>query len=546
MNRSEFLKNSIALGSLALAGKNSLFARDVSGPLDLLLKNCLIVDGTGGPAFHGDVGIRGDRIVKMGRMDGLEAKRTIDVGGQVVVPGFIDIHSHSDLTLLSDGKAESKIYQGVTTEVVGQDGRSMAPLNPERKSYFKEQFGFDPPWNDFTGYFNTLVDSGISLNVSSMVGAGTLREYVLGREERQATSDELMAMKSLMLKSRREGAGALSSGLEYLPGKYADANELAVLASVSILYSTHTRNEDDYVEIAVKEAIWIARKAGVPLNLSHLKAQGRRNWGKLPGILEHIQAALDEGIPVTCDRYPYTAYASRLITLFPAWARDRGLAGIFSYAKDPHWRTRMKTATEEKVNSIGSWDDIMFSQSSTPEWAPYQGQRLGEIARRRGVDPYRLLLQLLSSGGGGSMVVFAMGDDNLRTLFQLPYCAVASDGAALSMKSGGNPHPRNYGTFPEFLSRFVREEKLISLETAIRKMTSLPATIAGIPDRGILASGYFADLVVFDPGKIGSPSRYENPSQKPEGIGMVLVNGVPVVESGEHTGKMPGQIVKTI
>ena len=502
------------------------------------------MDGTGAGARRTDLGIQGDSIVSIGDLSKAKARRIEDVGGFVVAPGFIDIHSHSDLSLLDDGLAHSKIRQGVTTEVVGQDGRSMAPLLPVHLDLFRERYGFVPGWRDFAGYYRALESSGISVNVMSMMGAGSLREAAIGREERAATREELASMQDLFRAAGKEGVSSLSSGLEYLPGSYADSRELAALASVGRLYSTHTRNEDDHVLSAVREAIWISRKSGAALNVSHLKAQGRRNWDTLPGILNLLEEAQDSGLTVSCDRYPFTAYSSRLITLFPKWSRDRGLSGLLRYAQDPTWKHRLKEGVEAKIASIGSWEDVLFSRSSSGRWAPFQGMRLSEIARKLGRPSYPVLLDMMKENGGGSMVVFAMSEENLSILLRWKDCAIASDGAALSVNSGGNPHPRNFGTFPAVLERFVREQKVLTLEEAIRKMTTLPARIVGLKDRGILAPGAKADIVVFDEERIENRSTYRDSLHYPQGIALVLVNGEIVVEYGTHTGKRPGKALR--
>ncbi len=568
LSRREFLKISadtgLSLAALSVLGN----CQSVSGPLrtaggyripaktgdpDLIVRRGLIADGTGAPLYKADVEVREGIISYIGNLAGVRSKATVWADNMIVAPGFIDLHSHSDLILLGDGNAQSKIRQGVTSEIVGQDGRSVAPLNDEMYDTFRMYYGSEAKWKNFGGYYKELIRRGISVNVLSMVGAGTLRRWVAGNEKRPLTQTELQQISFLYRESIREGAAPhLSAGLEYLPGIYADESELAAIARSGKLYSPHMRNEDDHVLEAVKESVRIAREAGTALNITHLKAQGRRNWDQIDLIIAEMDRAREGSrrhrpLRVTCDRYPFEAYSSALINLFPADAREGGPGEFGRRLRDPHWQEIIRNGVLRKVESIGSWNDIQFAVAATKENIPLQGKRLGEEAARRKMKPYDFLMYLALNGElSAALIVFAMTEKNIEKLIKYPYCAIASDGAAFPAGGGGAPHPRNYGTFPQVLGRYVRERKIITVEEAVRKMTSLPAAIAGITDRGILKPGMAADIVVFDPVRVLSTSTYERPLSYPEGIPYVIVNGTLVVDRGDHTGAKPGGILKVI
>ncbi len=538
MTRRQFLHSSAAFAGYCFL--NSPLS--ASADYDLILAGGRVVDGSGAPSFEADVAIKGNRIAAIGPALHGRAHRIIDVRGLAVAPGFIDIHSHSDITLLDDGRAMSKVMQGVTTEIVGMDGRSVAPLNDLSVEYFQAHYGRRPLWRDFDGYFRALRYSGISVNVGSMVGAATLRFGVAGMESRPVTPSEMVAMKSMFRGAQLQGGNGLSTGLEYYPGAYASTQELSDLSKGAGVYVTHMRSEENRVLEALGEAIDIGRRSGSPIHISHLKAQGRRNQPLSPLLLQAMDRARERGLTITCDRYPFTAYSNRIESLLPAWVRGEGRDGLKDVVNDPQNRESLKIAVENKVASIGSWQDIQIAYLPSTRLKGWVGRRIGEIARKERREPFSVIETLVHEHSiSGSMVVFAMAEAEVERLLRYPYCAIASDGAAMSVKAGGRPHPRNFGTYPLVLQHYVRERGLISLEEAVRKMSRLPASIMKIRERGLIREGYFADLTVFCPENIQNLSTYDHPLCYPKGIEYVIVNGKVVVENGEHNGETPGR-----
>lgn len=550
--RRRFLQRSLAGGAYATAAiiTGCRAGRD----FDLVIANGSIYDGLGGPPLTADLGIKNRKIAAIGNLSGLSATRSIDANGLAIAPGFIDMHAHSDDDLLVDGRAHSKIRQGVTTEVLGQDGGSMAPLNAVMREKmdesFRKRYNLSIDWQEFRGYFKRLRKKGLSVNVTSMVGAGTLREYVIGMEDRPATEKELDDMKALLQKCLEQGARHLSTGLEYTPGSFANTEELAALAAVlgpKGLYATHMRNEDDTVLQAVAEAEQIARTAGVRLHISHLKVSGQRNWHKLPALFAYLEEARSTGLHISSDRYPYVAYSTGLTSLFPLWCREGGNEAFVSRLQDESLQPRIRAGVEGKVAMLGSWDAVMISSLQLPEHKAYEGKRLGELAQELNTEPFALLRDLLiDENGRGGMVGFAMSEENTEKILSDPHNVVASDGSALAVEgplASGSPHPRNFGTFPRVLGYYVRERKIMPLETAIHKMTAQPAQIVGIRDRGRLAENMWADVVIFDPLSVRDTATFSQPKQYPEGIEYVVVNGVVVIDGGEHTNARPGVVL---
>ncbi len=551
--RRKFLK-CCAGGALAAFPLLHMTCRDFR-EFDLILVGGVIYDGSGQPAVPGDVGICGGKIIATGNLRDRTARRKIDLRGLAVAPGFIDFHSHSDDELLTGGLAQSKIRQGVTTEVLGQDGDSMAPLTEKMRDRRHEQlstrYGVTVDWQDFAGYYQRLAQGGIISNAVSMVGQGTLREHVVGRDDRPATPAEITRMQQLARTAFAQGAFGISSGLEYTPGSFADTAEIIALCRAMEgrgIYATHMRNEDDTVIAALQEAVQIARTAGVALHLSHLKASGQRNWHKLPRILARLNEARTGGLPVTFDRYPYVAYNTGLSSLFPLWSRDGGQEAFVARLNNPALAEKIRGETLAKIEKIGGWRAVMVSSlPKNPARQTYEGKTLAEIARND-ADPYPLLLDLiLQEEGGGSMVGFAMSEENTATLLADPFGIIASDGSAMAVDGPlrrGNPHPRAYGTFPRVLGKYVREQGIMSLAEAIRKMTALPAETLGLPGRGRLQPGFWADLVAFDPQTVRDNATWSDPHQYPHGIPYVLVNGEVVIEREKFTGKLAGQVLR--
>jgi N-acyl-D-amino-acid deacylase len=552
-SRRQFAKIAAA-GMLAAAPWFSL-ACNSSEKFDVLITGGLIYDGSGRPARIGDLGINNEKIVALGDLKDKSATRKIDAANLAVAPGFIDFHSHSDEELLLGAEAHSKIRQGVTTEIIGQDGGSVAPLTEKMRAQWSESlssnFGVEVAWLDFGGYFQKLEKSGIITNVASMVGQGSLREYVIGADNRPATPEEIEKMKALARKAFMQGAYGISSGLEYTPGSFASTEEIIEVCKAMGgrgIYSTHMRNEDDAVLEAIDEAIRIARESGVALNISHLKAQNPKNWHKVPLILEKLDQARATGMQVTCDRYPYIAYNTGLSSLFPLWSREGGSEKFVSRLQNSALQDRLRQEATAKVTNLGGWQTVMIaSLSKNPERQNYEGKNFAELSQD-GADPFKLLVELvIKEEGGGSMVGFGMSEEELAGVLKYPHAMVASDGSALATNGKlrfGNPHPRSFGTFPRVLGKYAREEKLFDLAEAIRKMTALPASALGIKNRGTLQVGNYADVVIFSAEQVSDLAQWTAPHQYPAGIQYVVVNGEVVIESGEFNGKLAGKVLR--
>ena len=525
--------------------------------LDLVLRNGRLVDGTGNPWFFGDVGIKDGKIVEVGRVNqrGLE---TIDAGGQVVSPGFIDGHCHSDLMVLDDPRSEIKLQQGVTTEVVGNCGMTPAPFAPLNldllRTYVEPVLGNSGQewrWETVGQYFDALLEAGPSENVATYVGHGTLRIAVMGFENRPSSGEELERMKRLLEEALQAGAIGLSLGLMYAPGSYTPGEELAELCSVLSRYdgllATHIRGEGNSLIPSIEEVIWISERSGVPLQISHLKAAGGANWGSVTRAMELIEDARSRGLDVTCDVYPYTAGSTSLTTLLPPWALEGGVSKTLERLGDSASREKIKAELREEqddwdnlVASTG-WDSVYISSLSTDHDANLAGKNILEVSESRGIDPEDCMMDLLlEQDGKVSIVFFHMAGSDVEQVIRWGRSLIASDSLH---DQAEKPHPRLYGTFPHVLARYVREKKLLSLEEAVRKMTSFPARRFKLGKRGLIAPGYAADLVVFDPEKISDTATYEDPKHFPVGISNVLVNGAKAVESGALLEAREGTVI---
>ena len=556
-SRRNFLRRTSLAGAGAAVGGLStmLDGCAIAQRYDVIIRGGQVIDGTGAAPVVADIAIAGDRIVQIGPVQG-SSGNTIDATGKIVCPGFIDIHSHTDLSLLVDPRAESKIRQGVTTEVAGQDGSSLAPLTNGRLRSLQEgygrRYGVDIGWTDFTGLFNTLEQQGIGLNFISLAGQGTIRGYVVGYENVPASARQVDAMKDLVDQAMSEGAWGLSSGLEYTPGSFADEDEIAelgrVAADYSGFYATHMRNEDDFLVEAVSEAISTARKAGIALQIAHFKASGRRNRDKVAVCFDMIEQAIGEGMDITLDRYPYIAYATTLQNLFPTRFRAGGAEAFVSRLQSPDVLPAMKRAAVDKVDMLGDWSAVMITSVGRAENQDYVGRRVSEIVARSGQDPFEFVRELLiAENGSVGMVGFGMSEEEITSVLTHPLVMVASDGGAAAVSgplSETSPHPRYYGTFPRVLGKYCREEGLFDLPTAVHKMTGQPAQRLGLADRGRIDVGLVADLVVFDPDTVIDRADFMNPHQYAQGIESVLVNGAVVIDGGEHTGALPGKVLR--
>lgn len=531
---------------------------------DLIITNGRILDGLGNPWYRGDVGIEDEVIKKIGVVkEG--AKRAIDAEGMIVCPGFIDMHSHSDFALLVNPRAESKILQGVTTEVIGNCGVSAAPIKGETidllKDYTNSMLGclkdyLDWDWRSFGEYLAKLRE-GVVVNVVPLVGQGTIRIAVMGFDKGEPKEKELAEMKQLLKAAMDQGAFGLSTGLIYPPGCFSKTEELIELTGVikdyEGIYFSHIRGESHTMIAALKEAITIGEKAGVSVGISHHKAAGKENWGKVKETLKIIEEARERGLDVTSDQYPYTAGSTALSALLPDWVHEGGVKRLLERLKDPQTRERIREDIEgDRLNwwnpiKTTEWGNIMISAVGSEKNREFEGKTIEEIAKLWDRDSYDVLFDLLiEEESNVGMVLFMMSEDDVVTVMRHPTTMIGSDGSALSREgplSKGKPHPRSYGTFPRILGKYVRDEKVLTLEDAVRKMTSLPAQKLILRDRGMLKEGCKADIVVFDPEKVKDMATYTDPHQQPEGILYVLVNGEIAVEDGKYIGKTAGKVL---
>ena len=535
-----------ATASLALGNPLRAAAR-ARPPLDLLLRGGMVVDGTGRPRFRADVGVRDGRVTVIGVLNKGAAAKTINAKGLVVAPGFVDIHGHTDLTIFLQKMADSKVRQGITTELVGVDGSSVLPVNDsvraERRREYRQRYGVEIDFATWDDLFGALERRGLLTNWATMVGSGTLRQSVVGDADRPATEDELARMVALVEEARAAGVLGISSGLEYTPNAFSSTDELIALsrpfAPDALPYATHLRNEADQLQGAIAEAIDIARGAGTPLQLSHLKAQGRANWGESEEVLATIEAAARDH-PVRFDVYPYTAYSTGLSSLFPAWAREGGAGAFLRRLTDPE----VRAAVDEKIAMMGDWDSIQIATVGTGPRGDVVGRRLGAYAEERGKDPYDVTVELLrSSRNQVTIVGHGMSEEDVARFIAHPLGAFCSDATARRAKAAaGIPHPRAYGAFPRVFGRYVRESGVVTLEEAVRKASALPAQILGLAGRGTIVPGGHADLVVLDPESVADTATFEAPHSYPVGIPHVVVNGILAVENGEPTGAHAGRV----
>lgn len=542
-SRRDFIRTT-AGASAVLAGFPAMLLRERAGA-DLVIRNGTVFDGSGAAGRELDVAITGDRISAIAKHIAQRGKDEIDARGLAVAPGFIDIHSHGDGTLWNDPNAESVIRQGVTTIVVGQDGSSRAPraTGGGREDDARRQFG------TMAELWAALRAIDPAVNVASMVGLGTVRDVVIGGDDRPATAAELARMRALVEAALRDGACGASTGLEYTPGAFASRDELIELCrplkARGLPYATHMRNEDDQLLEAIDEAIAVAHGAGCPLEISHLKAEGPRNWSKQDAAFARIAAGRKAGTDITFDCYPYVAFQTGLTNLFPVWSRDGSDDAFLARLKDPATAARIRTESLAKVELIGGWDNVMISNVSNPADRDAEGARLGTYASQHGVDPYDMAVALLERNHANvGMVGFAMSEDNVDRIYAHPLSMVCSDGGAFAVSGPahvGHPHPRGLGTFPRVLARYVRERKVLTLAQAIHKMTGMPAARLRLRDRGRLAVNAAADVVVFDPATVRDTATYSDPFQYPVGIPTVIVNGAVALRDGERDAHRAGR-----
>ena len=548
-------KKSLRSSAIACAAGLSLYAAAVgaqpSASYDVVIRGGHIVDGTGNPWFAGDVAIRNGRIAAVGALRNAQAARVVDATGRVVAPGFIDLHTHSDISVLADPLSESKVRQGVTLDVLGES-TSVAPRDGLREESANDggvtaENAVKQDWTTFTEYFKRLESRGVSMNVISHVSAEQVRRVVMGYDARPATAGELDRMKKLVARSMEEGAWGLVTRYESGGPEYPD--EIVALAKVAASYggnyTSHIGSEGFEQVGELRFAIRVAEEAKLPVHIFHLKIRARENWGTVGTYLQTIEQARARGLDVTANQYPYTAMNHGWSAFFPVWAREGGPAKFAERLKDPAVRERIKKDKDFNTwaKEHGWWEGIVMGRAGSERNRKYEGMRLSEIAKARGdADPADTCVTLMAEDGGRISGMFhTMSEDDVRLVMKQPWVAIASDGSAINLDAPGVPHPRNYSTNVRVLGYYVREQRVLSLEDAVRKMTSLPAQILGLRDRGQLREGFAADLVVFDPTTVGETNSFERPKSYAKGVDYVLVNGVAVIDKGRHTGAKPGR-----
>ena len=528
---------------------------------DLLIRNGRIVDGSGRPAYNADLAVKGDRIVRVGDLSGATATRIIDARGLVVAPGFIDMLGQSESYLLIDPRAMSKVMQGVTTEVTGE-GESIAPINERQikeQEGFLRRFNLKIDWRTLDDYFKRLEKQGTGVNFATFVGATQVREYVIGYEDRAPTKAELEQMKELVAAAMRDGALGLSSSLQYVPARFATTNELVELAKVAKqhggIYATHQRSEANTIDASLTEVFEIARQAQIPIEIWHLKTAYKKNWGRMPQVLERIKHARESGLDITADIYPYIAGSTSLSATLPPWALEGGTEKMLSRLRDASIRQRLKkeiSAEQQEWENIylgsGGPEGVLISSVVNRELESLQGKRVSEIAQQQKKDPLDTVFDLLLADQGQTgAIYFMMSEADMRTAMQAPFVSFCTDSGARATDgplAGSKSHPRGWGTYPRILGRYVREARLLSLEAAIHKMTGAPAARVRLRERGLLREGMFADITILDPRTVMDRATFESPNQYPIGIEYVLVNGQLSVDKGQRTPALAGRVLR--
>ena len=547
---------------VVLLAFGGLSASTQTQPFDIVILNGHVVDGTGSPWYAADVGIRGGRIAAIGHLAGAAAKQTIDARGKVVAPGFIDMLGQSELTMLVDPHLPSKIFQGITTEITGEGG-SVAPLNDaiikaDKVGY--DHFKITPDWRTLKEYFSRLEKQGMGINLATYVGATQVRRMVLGDQDKQPSPAELDRMKGLVREAMEQGAVGVSTSLQYAPAPYAKTEELVALASEAAkyggVYATHMRSEADTVLDALDEAIRIGREAKIPVEVWHIKAAGKANWGRMREIVAKVEQARKDGVDITADTYGYTAWYNSFSAFIPPWAHDGGDEKLLERLKDPQARARIR---KEMLSADDkSWDNewqeipgpeaVLIGAVQNPELKSIQGKTLVEIAAMWKMDPIDTIFEiLLRDHAYTGVAVTAMSQDDVSMAVSQPWVSFDNDSQGTSptgLLGQEHPHPRAYGTFPRIIRKYVREDKLLTLPEAIRKMSALPAQKMRLADRGVIKAGLWADVVVFDPDTVKDVATFAQPNQLSVGMDYVLVNGVPVIAGGKPTDALPGRVLR--
>src|SRR5215472_14275323 len=530
-------------------------------PFDIIVRNGHIIDGTGSPWYSGDLGIRDGKIAAIGNLVSAASTRTIDAHGLVVAPGFIDMLGQSELTVLVNPRLPSKIFQGITTEITGE-GESVAPLNDaiikaDHLSY--EHLKITPDWRTLRQYFARLERQGLGINLASYVGATQVRRMILGDDKRSPTAAELEQMKALVRDAMHDGAVGVSTSLQYAPAPYATTDELIALAGEASkfggVYATHMRSEGSSITAAIDEAIRIGREGHIPVEIWHIKAAGKPQWGQMPAIVAQIEKARASGVDISANTYAYPAWFNSFSAFIPPWAHDGGDAKLVERLKDPALRARIR---QEMQTPSDDWDNewqeipgpeaILVSVVQNPQLLPLQGKTVAQIATLWNKDPFDTIFDLLIQDNAFTEVaVFGMSEPDVALALEQPWVSIDNDSQGTApdgLLGQEHPHPRAYGTFPRILRKYVRQEHKLKLEDAIRKFTALPAQRMRLSDRGVLKAGLWADVVIFDPETITDRATFENPNQLSEGMKYVLVNGVSVIDNGKATNALPGKVLR--
>lgn len=548
---------------LLLAIINSLVLSPSTNPTpaaeyDIVIRNGRVIDGSGRPAYGADVAIKGDRIVRIGNLAQARARRVIDARGQVVAPGFIDMLGQSENYLLIDRRAMSKVMMGVTTEITGE-GESIAPTNErliKESEDFNRRYNLTVDWRTLDEYFRRLEKQGIGVNLGTFVGATQVRAYVVGFDNRPPTPAELEQMKALVAEAMKDGALGLSTSLQYVPARFATTDEIVELAKVARqyggIYATHQRSEANALDESLKEVFEIARRARIPTEIWHLKTAYKKNWGRMPEVLRRIAAARRRGLQITADVYPYIAASTALTACLPPWALEGGTDKMLMRLRDTDVRQRLK---REIVTDSKDWENIFLGSGGASgvligsvvnkDLEDLQGKRLSEIAAAQNKDPLDALFDtILADHGQTGAIYFMMSEDDVRAALRSPFVSICTDSGARATDgplSRAKSHPRGWGSYPRILSRYVRDEHLLTLEQAIHKMTGMPASRVGLRDRGLLREGMFADVTIFDPQTVQDRATFETPNQYPVGINYVIVNGQIEVDNGKRTEALAGR-----
>jgi dihydroorotase/N-acyl-D-amino-acid deacylase len=557
-----FHQTLLALALVSMMLVPSLTTNPVPAPqYDLLIKNGRIVDGSGRPGYNADIAIKGDRVVRIGNLVQATAARTIDAQGLIVAPGFIDMLGQSETYLLIDPRGMSKIMMGVTTEVTGE-GESVAPINERQikeQEDFLRRYNLNIDWRTLAEYFERLEKQRTGLNLGTFVGATQVREYVVGFDDRPPTAAELERMKTLVADAMKDGALGVSTSLQYVPARFAGTDEIVELAKVAHqyggIYATHQRSEANALDQSMHEVFEIARRAQIPVEIWHLKTAYKKNWGRMPQILDWIRQARTKGLDITADIYPYIAGSTSLSACLPPWALEGGTEKMLARLRDPDIRQRLK---KEIASDAQDWENIYLGSGGASgvligsvvnrDLEPMQGKRVSQIAEEQKKEPLDALFDLiLADRGQTSAIYFMMSEDDMRAAMRAPFVSFCTDSGSRATDgplAGSKSHPRGWGTYPRILGRYVRDEHLLSVEEAVHKMTGAPAARVGLRDRGLVREGAFADITIFDPRRVIDRATFELPNQYPEGIEYVLVNGQISVDKGQRTPVLAGQVLR--